>query len=264
MLVSRQSRNQKKSINKIVLPGVDLNSRTPKTWSRPSASVSSIIGAMPEEIQVDFALANRWAVQEELNRLAGEIHDGLAQHLSAICLQLAVAKELISSTGGNPLGNIQQAIELANLGLAETRRCAHNLRRGVVDEPGLREALQGLAERWTVPGRLRCDFRSENVPENRLPSRAKHQLLRIAQEAIHNAVRHASPTLIDVTLRWHAPNVVLQVKDNGRGISADRLEKCEGFGLQNIRKRAREIGARFEIRTAVGQGTSITVTVPTS
>jgi hypothetical protein len=58
MLVSRQSRNQKKSINKIVLPGVDLNSRTPKTWSRPSASVSSIIGAMPEEIQVDFALAN--------------------------------------------------------------------------------------------------------------------------------------------------------------------------------------------------------------
>src|SRR5258708_15934580 len=57
MLASRQSRNQKKSIKKIVLPGVDLNSRTPKTWSRPSASVSSIIGAMPEEIHGDFALA---------------------------------------------------------------------------------------------------------------------------------------------------------------------------------------------------------------
>ncbi len=189
---------------------------------------------MPGEIEVDFGLANRWAVQEELNRLAGEIHDGLAQHLSAICLQLVVAKELISSTGGNPLCKIEQAIELANLGLVEARRYAHIL---------------GL---------------SDNIPENRLPSRTKHQLLRIAQEAIHNAVRHASPTLIDVTLRWHAPNVVLQVKDNGRGISADRLEKCEGFGLQNIRKRAREIGARFEIRTAVGQGTSITVTVPIS
>jgi signal transduction histidine kinase len=100
------------------------------------------------------------------------------------------------------------------------------------------------------------------MPEDRLSDASRHQLLRIAQEAIHNAVRHANPTLIDVTLRWHAPNLVLQVKDNGRGISADRLEKCEGFGLQNIRKRAREIGARFEIRTAVGQGTSITVTVP--
>jgi PAS domain S-box-containing protein len=104
------------------------------------------IGAMPEENQVDFELANR-AVQEELNRLAGEIHDGLAQHLSAICLQLIVAKELISSTRGNPLGNIQQAIELAKVGLAETSRCVHNLRRSVVDESGLREALQGLAER---------------------------------------------------------------------------------------------------------------------
>jgi DNA-binding CsgD family transcriptional regulator len=161
MLASRQSRNQKKSINKIVLPGVDLNSRTPKTWSRPSASVSSIIGAMPEEIQVDFALANRWAVQEELNRLAGEIHDGLAQHLSAICLQLVVAKELISSTRGNPLCKIEQAIELANLGLVEARRYAHNLGFSAVDESGLLAELQRLAERWTVDDKFRCNFESE-------------------------------------------------------------------------------------------------------
>jgi signal transduction histidine kinase len=101
------------------------------------------MGAMPEENQVDFELGNR-AVQEELNRLAGEIHNGLAQHLSAICLQLIVAKELISSTRGNPLGNIQQAIELAKVGLAETSRCVHNLRRSVVDESGLRAAAPGF------------------------------------------------------------------------------------------------------------------------
>jgi signal transduction histidine kinase len=152
---------------------------------------------------VDFELANR-AVQEELNRLAGEIHDGLAQHLNAICLQLIVAKELISSTRGNPLGNIQQAIELAKLGLAETSRCVHNLRRSAVDESGLREALQGLAKRWTVPGRLRCDFRSANVPEDRLSDASRHRLLPIAQEAIQNAARHANPTLIAITLRWRA------------------------------------------------------------
>jgi signal transduction histidine kinase len=222
----------------------------------------SIIGAMPGEIQADFALTNRWAAQEELNRLAGEIHDGLTQHLSAICLQLLVAKELISSTRGNPLRNIQQAIELANLGLAETRRYAHNLRRRVLDKSGLTEALQGLAERWTVPGRLRCEFRSENVAEDRLSDTSKHQLLRIAQEAIHNAVRHANPTLIAISLRWDARNVVLEVTDNGLGISAGRLAKCEGFGLRNMKKRAREIDGRFEIKTAPGQGTSIIVTVP--
>jgi signal transduction histidine kinase len=219
---------------------------------------------MPEEIQVDFALANRWAVQEELNRLAGEIHDGLAQHLSAICLQLVVAKELISSTGGNPLGNIQQAIELANLGLAETRRRAHNFRRGVVEKLGLVAALQGLAQRWTVPGRLRCDFRSDDAPENRLDDTSKHQLLRIAQEAVHNAAGHANPTLVTITLRCNTPNIILEVRDNGVGVSADKLAKSEGLGLANTREKAQEIGARFEIRTAVGEGTSITVTVPIS
>jgi nitrate/nitrite-specific signal transduction histidine kinase len=92
----------------------------------------------------------------------------------------------------------------------------------------------------------------------------QNQLLRIAQEAIHNAVRHANPTVVAVTLRCEASNLVLQVKDNGSGISAARLEKSEGCGLGNMRERASEIDGRLEIQTAAGHGTSITVTVPVS
>jgi signal transduction histidine kinase len=121
-----------------------------------------------------------------------------------------------------------------------------------------------LAERWNVAGRLRCSFRSNDIPENKLSARAQHQLLRIAQEAIHNAVRHANPSLIVLTLRWDAPNLVLEVKDDGLGISAGRLKECEGFGLGNMRKRASEIRGRFEIRTTVGRGTTIIVTAPLS
>ena len=215
-------------------------------------------------MQPNLAHASHWGVQEELNRMAGEIHDGLAQHLSAICWQLTAAKEMLSSPGGDPLCNIEQAIESANLGLAEARRCAHDLRCSVVDECGFRVALQRLAERWNVAGRLRCRFRSNDIPENRLSARAKHQLLRIAQEAVHNAVRHASPSLIILTLRWDIPNLVLEVKDDGLGISAGRLKKCEGFGLGNMRKRASEIRGRFEIRTTAGRGTTIIVTAPLS
>ncbi|HEY4780997.1 MAG TPA: ATP-binding protein, partial [Chthoniobacterales bacterium] len=112
--------------------------------------------------------------------------------------------------------------------------------------------------------RLRCNFRSDNVPENSLPPRLQHELLRIAQEAIHNAARHANPTVIAVSLRWDTPNLVLQVKDNGSGISAVRLEKSEGFGLGSMRERASVIDGRFEIETAAGHGTSIIVTVPIS
>ena len=88
-----------------------------------------------------------------------------------------------------------------------------------------------------------------------------NELLRIAQEAIHNAVRHANATEIAVTLRWEESNLVLQVKDNGSGISADRLENSEGFGLGNMQERASAIDGRLQIQTAPGHGTSIIVTV---
>jgi signal transduction histidine kinase len=208
--------------------------------------------------------ARQSAVLQERNRLAGEIHDGLAQSFSAICMQLGIAKEELSAKEGDPLRSIQGAVELANFGLAEARRCAHNLGVNMVDESGLAVALQRLVERSSVSGRLRCTFRSDKIPENTLPPRVQHELLRIAQEAIHNAVRHASPTLITVTLRWDARNLVLQVKDNGCGISTARLEKSQGFGLRNMRERASQIDGRFEIHTAAGHGTTIVVTTPIS
>jgi two-component system, NarL family, sensor kinase len=208
--------------------------------------------------------ARQSAVLEERNRLAGEFHDGLAQSFTAICMQLGVAKEELASKAGDPLCRIQLAVELANLGLAEARRSAHNLRLSIVDESGLTMSLQGLVERSRVAGRLRCDFRSDNVPEESLPATVQHQLLRIAREAISNAVRHAKPTVVTVTLRWDPPNLILQVKDNGSGIPKARLEKSEGLGLDNMRERAAQIDAKLEIQTADGHGTSIIVTVPIS
>jgi signal transduction histidine kinase len=217
-----------------------------------------------KEVEVALVLARQSAALAERNRLAGEIHDGLAQIFTVICMQLGVAEEELSSKEGDPLSTIQRAVELANFGLAEARRFAHKLRSNLVDDSGLAVALRRLLERSNVPGRLRCDFRSDDIPEKSVPPRVQHELLRIAQEAIHNAVRHASPTVIAVALRWDAPNLILKVQDNGSGISAPRLEEGEGFGLGNMRERASEIDGRFEIRTAAAQGTAIIVTVPIS
>jgi signal transduction histidine kinase len=234
----------------------------------------------PEEIEIARALesqavlaiqvtriakaARQSAVLEERSRLAGEIHDGLAQSFTGICMQLGVAEEELASSQGDPLRHIQRAIELAKLGLTEARRSAHNLGSSNMNQSGLSTTLQGLAERSTVAGRLRCDFRSENIPEKSLPPRVQHELLRIAQEAVHNAVRHANPTSIDVSLRWEAPNLVLQVKDNGSGISSVSLDNSEGFGLTNMRARAAQIGATLKIQTAVDHGTIVMVNVPIS
>jgi signal transduction histidine kinase len=210
----------------------------------------------------DAESSGHQATQEELNRLAGEVHDGLAQHLSAIYMRLAVPREVLSATESNPIYSVDQAIELVNLGLAEARRCAHNLRSRAINESALGLELQRLTERWSINDRWRCHFNSDNIPESKISSWAKHQLLRIAQEAIQNAARHANPTLIAITLRWQAPNLVLKVADDGTGIPAHRLKNCEGFGLQNMRKRVQDMNGKFEMQTATGRGTSIIVTVP--
>src|SRR5262249_51637966 len=109
--------------------------------------------------------AKQAAVLEERTRLAGEIHDGLAQSFTAICLQLGVAKQELSLHVGDPLQRIQRAVELAQFGLDEARRCAHNLRLSMVEESGLEVELQRLAERSSVVGRLSCELRSNKIPE---------------------------------------------------------------------------------------------------
>jgi PAS domain S-box-containing protein len=234
----------------------------------------------PEELEIARALAiqaslaihltrlaktaRQSAVLEERNQLAAEIHDALAQSFTGISMQLGVAGEQLAAKQGDPLSQIQRANEIAKFGLAQARRSILSLHSRAIEESGLTATLQRLVEHSNVAGRLRCDFRSDNIPEERLPPRIQHELLRFAQEAISNAVRHAKPTAVNVTLRWEPPNLILKVKDNGSGISSATLEKSEGFGLRNMRTRASQIDGKLDIHTAAGHGTSIVLTVPIS
>jgi PAS domain S-box-containing protein len=232
----------------------------------------------PEELEVARALATQAslaihltrlaktarqsAVLEERNQLATEIHDALAQSFTGISMQLGVAEEQLAAKEGDPIRQIQRANEIAKFGLAEARRSILSLRSSAIEESGLTTTLQRLVEHSNVAGQWRCDFRSDNIPEERLPPRIQHELLRFAQEAISNAVRHAKPTVVNVRLRWHPPNLILKVKDNGSGISSASLEKSEGFGLSNMRARASQIDGKLDIQTAAGHGTSIVLSVP--
>jgi signal transduction histidine kinase len=189
--------------------------------------------------------ARQSAVLEERNQLAAEIQDALAQSFTGILMQLGVAGERLAAKQGNPLWQIQRANEIAKLGLAQARRSILSLHSSAIEQSGLTTRLQRLVETSNVAGLLRCDFRSDNIPEERLPPKIRHELTRFAQEAISNAVRHAKPTVVSVTLRWEPPTLILKVKDNGSGISSASLEKSEGFGLRNMRARASQIGGKI-------------------
>jgi signal transduction histidine kinase len=206
----------------------------------------------------------RAAMAGERERLATEIHDALAQNFTGISMQLGVAGEQLAAGEGNPLSQIQRANEIAKFGLAQARRSILSLQSSAIEESGLTAGLQRLVETSNVAGLLRCDFRSDNIPEERLPPRIQHELLRFAQEAMSNAVRHAKPTVVSVTLRWEPPNLILEVKDDGSGISSASLEKSEGFGLRNMRLRASQIDGKLDIHTVANHGTSIVLTVAIS
>jgi PAS domain S-box-containing protein len=206
--------------------------------------------------------ARQSAVLEERNRMAGEIHDSLAQFFTGISMQLDAAKEVLKKGDHKGLSYLERAAELAQFGLAEARRSAYSLQPSLTEGLGLAEALQKLVERSNVPGRLRGNFHASGVPEGRLPRTARHELLLIAQEAISNAVRHAKPTVINVSVRGESPNLVLEVTDNGSGIAEPQLAGGDSFGLSSMRARAESLGARFDVRTAPGRGTSIVVRLP--
>src|SRR4029077_5273113 len=214
-------------------------------------------------IQLTQLAKTAWqsAVLEERNRLASEIHDSLAQNFAGISMQLSAAAGAMKRKSKDAISHVERATELARFGLSEARRSALSLRSNVIEESGLIEALQKLVERSNIPGLLRCSFRSSRVREESLAPPVQQDLLRIAQEAISNALRHARPTVISVSLRWDPPNLVLKIRDNGSGIANGR-SSGGGFGFANMRARAKNLGAELDIRSTAGSGTSVVVRLP--
>lgn len=206
--------------------------------------------------------AKQSAVLEERNRLAGEIHDSLAQIFAGISMQLFASIEGLETEVNDSRGYIERANELAHFGLAEARRSALSLRSGIIEDSGLVYALQMLAERSNIPGRLRCNFSSKGFNEETLSLSAQQDLLRIAQEAISNALRHAKPTVVSVLLKGGPSLATLEVRDNGTGIDRIRLENEEGLGIASMRDRAKQLDAELDIQTAPGHGTTVTVRLP--
>jgi signal transduction histidine kinase len=204
--------------------------------------------------------ARESAVLEERNRLASEIHDSLAQSFAGISMQLSVAVRAMARKSKDARSHVERASELARFGLSEARRSALSLRSNIIEESGLIEALRKLAERSSIPGLISCKFQASRVDEKALSPQAQQDLLRIGQEAISNALRHAQPAEIKITLRGNPPDLVLKVTDNGSGLAtARRVSGDQGFGFANMRARAKNLGATLDIRSKPGRGTSVIV-----
>src|SRR5258708_11410328 len=225
--------------------------------------VTGLLSRVRKSFQEIRALWAKTARQSAvLKEHAEEIHDSLAQSFAGISMQLFAAQEAIRTNDDNGVGYVERANDLARFGLAQARSSALSLRSNIIEELGLIDALQMLVELANIPGRLRCDFRSNGVRQGSLPPPIQQDFLRVAQEGISNALRRGKPTVVGVSLLMDSSNLMLEISDNGSGNEDPGPEIKEGWGLSNVRERAKNLGAELDIRTAAGRGTSIIVRLP--
>lgn len=201
------------------------------------------------------------AKEEERERIARDIHDELGGMLVAIKIETSL---LSSKLPGDPLqlrrrvrgieGLIDEAISMAG-------RVARELRPGILKDFGLAAAIECQADDFAQRVGLNCDtsgIMHECDPDEKISL----ALFRILQEALTNVAKHAHATWVGIRLDLEDDNLVLEIADNGRGISAEDLNKSKSFGLRGIRERMHGLGGTLELAKQTPQGTRVILRAP--
>ncbi|BAB73836.1 two-component sensor histidine kinase [Trichormus variabilis NIES-23] len=233
-----------------------------ETWF--SARIAPIRHEQVIWIARDITLQKRAeaaSILEERNRMAREIHDTLAQAFTGILAQVGAAKQVLTDDLEATESHLDLIKELARTGLVEARRSVVALRPQLLEEGSLQSALHRLvAQLRTAAIDTTLYYEIEGAVYS-LPTEIESNLLRMGQEALTNAIRHANADEIRVELVYDRDRFCLRVRDNGQGFGVGSIPASEGFGLLGMSERAERIGAQLTIRSQPGQGTEIVVTV---
>lgn len=213
------------------------------------------------------------AADRERAAIARELHDSAAQSLAALVMQLSVASRTAGDTSADDLhARIETAQALATSTLEEVRLLAHTMHPRVLDDLGLIAALRRLARETNEHAASSVDSDRDDIcvdvdavdgSDERLPAVARSVLYRVAQEAVSNARRHASPTSIEIRLRITRDAASLEVLDDGKGFelaSASGLRA--GIGLFTMQERVSLVDGEFLIDSSPGAGTRVRASIP--
>jgi signal transduction histidine kinase len=230
--------------------------------------------------------AREAGILDERQRMAREIHDTLAQGLAGIITQLQAADQA-SADPAERRRHFEAATRLARDSLTEARRSVHALRPEPLERARLAGALRGVAEHWSALNAVPVQVVVTGT-ERDLPPDTELALLRTAQEALANVAKHAEATRVGLTLSYMDEEVVLDVRDDGRGFDPARRAREPayagaaapvpaasvpaasdqagpphgGFGLLAMRQRIEDVAGTLEIESEPGAGTAISASVP--
>lgn len=210
------------------------------------------------QIRYRFAL-----VLGERARLAREIHDTLAQGFVGIASQLDAVAMCMPDEQTPARAFLDMARRMARHSLTEARRSVMDLRASVLEGQDLAAALQSGTRMWTAGSSVEVAVDVGGAPIT-LPQEVEQHLLRIAQEAVTNVLKHAGASRIWIKLHTEARKLYLRIVDNGRGFEQQDVFSVRGghFGLIGMRERAERLGGELRLASHPGEGTEVEVTVP--
>ena len=202
------------------------------------------------------------SIVDERNRIARELHDAVTQKLFSLRLTAEAAATLLTRDPAQAATELDTVRRLAAEAAEEVRAIVVGLRPADLDGDGLDLALRKQADLLNRVHRARVRFTGECSP--RLTPLRQEAVYRIAQEALHNALRHATPTTVQVRLSTVDGSAVLEIIDDGTGFEPDAAGgAARRLGLASMRERARAAGGRLTVRSRPGAGTTVRVEVPT-
>jgi signal transduction histidine kinase len=223
---------------------------------------------MRQELARERGQLRLLAVLEERDRIGREMHDGLAQVLGYVNTKAqAVSEYLRSGEPHHAERHIGELVSAAREAYTDAREAIVGLRQEDVDRRGLSEMLAEYMKEYSRRNEVSAELVITPAwSDDRLSSTAKVQLLRIVQEALTNARKHASASQVRTSLDVKGAHAVIRVEDDGRGFNLSLLLRPDfaRYGLRTMRERAQAIGGNFRIESLLGKGTTLVIRVPFS
>ncbi|MFE1439814.1 GAF domain-containing sensor histidine kinase [Streptomyces sp. NPDC058739] len=200
-------------------------------------------------------------IAEERSRIAHELHDAVSQKLFSLRLTAQAAATLVDRDPARAKGELQQVAALAAEATDELRAAVVELRPAALDEDGLVATLRNQAKVLDRAHHARVTFAGHGV--RALPAAQEEALLRVAQEALHNALRHSGAEHVGITLDRRGGGAVLRVTDDGSGFDPRTVRRAgRHLGLVSMRDRASGVGGGLSVESAPGKGTTVEMEVP--
>lgn len=199
--------------------------------------------------------------EDERTHIAYRVHDELGQQLAGLKMDLAwLGKRLGQAAPATLTAKLREMAALIDAMLQTVRLITTELRPGLLDDFGLAAAIEWQLSEFGARTNLATEF--ERGGEPALDTERATALFRIFQEALNNVAWHARATRVAVRLEQAGGQIVLSVRDNGRGLGPGALASPKSLGLLSMRERAQLLGGDVQIASAAGQGTQVLVTVP--